>query len=242
MKITNQFVIPAAIIGSSLVLSALCASLVVMNAQSQNNVLSVTGSAKESIKADSATWRITVSRKAREYEMAQAYPLVNNDSTLVQDFLAKNKIAKTDITINSVLTEEIYNYSGATAGPREYNVRQEIIVRSSNVDSIDKLSKDIVSLASRGVFIQGNSVEYTVSDLAGLRVSLLADAIRDARARASELAKAGGSSVGALKSASSGVVQVLAPNSIEVSDYGSYDTQSIEKEVMVTARASFYVR
>jgi hypothetical protein len=48
--------------------------------------------------------------------------------------------------------------------------------------------------------------------------------------------------VGRLKSASSGVVQVLAPNSIDVSDYGSYDLQTIDKEVMLTARAVFFVR
>jgi len=37
-------------------------------------------------------------------------------------------------------------------------------------------------------------------------------------------------------------VQVLSPNSIEVSDYGSYDTQTIQKEVMVTARAVFLLK
>jgi hypothetical protein len=73
-------------------------------------------------------------------------------------------------------------------------------------------------------------------------VSLVGQAIADAKARAVQIAKAGGSSVGALKSASSGVVQVLAPSSTNVEDYGSYDTSTIEKEVMVTARATFYVK
>ncbi len=39
-----------------------------------------------------------------------------------------------------------------------------------------------------------------------------------------------------------GVVQVLPPSSTEVSDYGAYDTSSIEKEVMVTVKASFRLR
>jgi hypothetical protein len=32
---------------------------------------------------------------------------------------------------------------------------------------------------------------------------------------------------------------VLVPNSVDVSDYGSYDTSSIEKEIMVTVHPVF---
>jgi hypothetical protein len=35
---------------------------------------------------------------------------------------------------------------------------------------------------------------------------------------------------------------VLAPNSIDVSDYGQYDTSSVEKEVMITVRTTFQVQ
>jgi len=72
-----------------------------------------------------------------------------------------------------------------------------------------------------------------------LRVSLLSDAIKDAQARAAKMAEATGRKVGDLKSAASGVVQVLSSNSLEVSDYGTYDTSKINKNVMVTVRAAF---
>jgi hypothetical protein len=39
-----------------------------------------------------------------------------------------------------------------------------------------------------------------------------------------------------------GLVQVMAPNSVEVSDYGMYDTSSIDKEIMVTVKASFEIK
>jgi hypothetical protein len=42
-----------------------------------------------------------------------------------------------------------------------------------------------------------------------------------------------------LRNASSGVVQVLAADGVDISDYGSYDTTSLNKEVMVTVRAVF---
>ncbi len=74
-----------------------------------------------------------------------------------------------------------------------------------------------------------------------MRVALLPDAIADAKARAESIATAGGNKIGSIKSASSGVVQVLSANSVEVSDYGSYDTSKIEKEIMVTVKASFAI-
>jgi hypothetical protein len=53
------------------------------------------------------------------------------------------------------------------------------------------------------------------------------------------LAESSGKKVGQLKSASSGVVQVLSANSLDVSDYGSYDTSKVDKNIMLTVKASF---
>ncbi len=36
-----------------------------------------------------------------------------------------------------------------------------------------------------------------------------------------------------------GVVQVLSEGSIDVSDYGTYDTSKIDKEVMITVKTTF---
>ena len=85
-------------------------------------------------------------------------------------------------------------------------------------------------------------MEYYYSKLPEARVELLANAVADSKARAEQLAKAGGKAIGPLQSASSGVVQVMAPNSVEVSDYGMYDTSSINKEIMVTVKASFEIK
>jgi hypothetical protein len=72
-----------------------------------------------------------------------------------------------------------------------------------------------------------------------MRVALLSSAIKDAGARAAAIAKESGRSVGTLRSASGGVVQVLPQGGVDISDYGTYDTQSKQKEVMVTIRAMF---
>jgi hypothetical protein len=125
---------------------------------------------------------------------------------------------------------------------KKYNLMQNIKVESSDVDKVSELAKNTGPLVvSKGVLFSTNSLEYYYSKLPETRIELIGKAVEDAKARATELANAGGKKIGILKSASSGVVQVLAPNSIEVSDYGMYDTSSINKEIMVTVKASFEV-
>jgi hypothetical protein len=66
--------------------------------------------------------------------------------------------------------------------------------------------------------------------------------MQDAQSRAASIAKTTGKNVGILKSAAMGVVQVMQPNSTDVSDYGNYDVSTIDKEIMITVKASFTIK
>ena len=48
--------------------------------------------------------------------------------------------------------------------------------------------------------------------------------------------------VDTVKSVTMGVVQVMPVGAVEVSDYGSYDTSGIEKEVMITVKTIFSLK
>jgi len=74
---------------------------------------------------------------------------------------------------------------------------------------------------------------------AGLKVAKTADAVKDAKSRAQKIAEGTDKTIGTIKTANMGVVQVLPVNSTEVSDYGTYDTGTIEKEVMITVTVLF---
>jgi len=60
--------------------------------------------------------------------------------------------------------------------------------------------------------------------------------------RADIIASSSGKNVDSVKSVSMGVVQVMPVGSIDVSDYGSYDTTTIEKEVMITVKTVFSLK
>jgi hypothetical protein len=238
--LNRPFVIPALALSIALFLG-----LWVLGAHVSNrgdSTIAVTGSASQSVKADLATWRIEVRRTAYANGTSAAYSQVAKDGAIVASYFTEKKLASATITESVISTDE--NYNQDQNAPKTYTVRESVIIQTVDVDAIDKLSRELGTLTSRvsaDTFVSPMQPEYRVSSLPDLRVSLVGQAVKDAKARAVEIAKSGDSSVGALKSASSGVVQVLAPNSTNIEDYGSYDTSTIQKQVMVTARAVFYV-
>ena len=237
---TRAAVLPSLVLGVALVSGLWILSGGIAN-RGGDSTISVTGSASENIKANEATWRIDIKRMASVGATASAYAQVVRDAGMVTDYINSQHLASSSVTASVISTDENYNQNG----PTTYTVHETVTVETTDVDAINALSRQLTTLYSKiapDTLLAPGQPEYYVSSLPQLRIALVGQAIGDAKARAVEIAKSGGSSVGALKSASSGVVQVLAPNSTNVEDYGSYDTSTIQKQVMVTAHATFYVK
>ncbi|MFA6253911.1 MAG: SIMPL domain-containing protein [Candidatus Paceibacterota bacterium] len=238
----DSIVFAGLLLGLCIIISTAVGGYSFYNVRSLDNSLTVTGSAKMSVKSDTVKWTTFFVRAVDVSTLKDGYAKMASDLIAVKKFYADNGYADKDLIISPVFMEEIYNPNG-NAQNKQYQLRQTIELNSiTDLEKVTGLSKNTQSLIDSGVVFSTQSLEYYYSKLPDLRVKLLAAALADAKARAVEIAKAGGRSVGALKSASSGVVQVLPPNSVDVSDYGNYDTSSVNKEVMVTAKASFVIK
>jgi|GEM_PF-458100 len=101
---------------------------------------------------------------------------------------------------------------------------------SSDADAVAALAKKSAELTAKGLAFTSNPPEFYYTKLEALKVKLLTQAAANARERAQALLT-GGVQLGDVVSASQGVFQVTAPLSTEVSDWGCYDTTSIEKDV-----------
>ena len=202
--------------------------------------ISTTGSAKKAVVSDKVKWTSSITRQVSVSTVKDGYAKMDIDLKEVKDFFTANGIPAESLSISPVFMNEIWDNNNQTE--KKYNLVQNFEVQSSDVQKIDALAKNTNSLINKGVLFSTNSLEYYYSKLPAVRVKLLANAVADAKARAEQLAIAGDKKIGVLKSASSGVVQVMAPNSVEVSDYGMYDTSKIEKEIMVTVKASFEIK
>lgn len=211
-------------------------------AKTLDNSISVTGSARKSVVADTAKLSITMRRTGTFSTLSSSYRSMNINTEVVKAFIAKAGFSDTDVSITPPSADQIYDNNYRPAEDRQFDVRQYIDIRSNDIAKIEALSRSITSVEQAGLIIEVRPVEYMYTKLGEIRGDLFAEAIKDARVRAEAIASTSGGKVGKIKSAATGVVQVLTPQSVEVSDYGTVDTSSINKEVMVTARASFYIK
>jgi hypothetical protein len=237
----NQFVPLGTLLGLALIIVGVIAAGTALSIKNASNTLSVTGSATVAATADTASWTITATRSAAEGSTGGASAQVAADAKAIQAYLVKNGVDAGTITLGALHTDQDYSYSTDSNAPKHYVVREDVAVASSSPQLIQNLSQNIAGLAQQGISFTTQDPEYYVSTLPQIRISLMKDAVDDAKARAEQIVKSTGQGVGRLQSASSGVVQVLAPNSNDVSDYGSYDTTTIDKEISVTVHATFFV-
>lgn len=236
----NNLVTFGVILGISIIISFGLASFTFYKIRAADYI-STTGSAKKAVTSDKVKWISTITRVVKLSTVKDGYAKMDADLKEVKSFLATNGIPENEITINPVFMNEVYDNNNYAE--KNYNLVQNIEVQSNDVNKIDNLSKNTSSLIiNKGIIFSTVALEYYYSKLPEVRVELLANAVADAKARAEKLAEAGGKTIGALKSASSGVVQVTSANSNEVSDYGIYDTSKIEKEIMITVKASFEIK
>ncbi len=228
------------IIGLSLILSAIVVGFVIYQTKAMDNTLQVTGSAKKVVMADAVKWNGEFARMVTAEGLKAGYAQMADDLEKVKTFLKGEGIEDKEINISPVYMYEQYDYkSDGSSSVKKYNLTQTLQVQSGAVDKITALAKNIQKLIDAGVIFSTRSLEYYYTQLPQARIELLSDAVKDAQNRAVRIAESSGNKVGTLKSASVGVVQVLPVNSTEISDYGAYDTSSIEKEVMITVRATF---
>jgi hypothetical protein len=240
-------VISIAWIASSFVLASGLASI------NTRNTISVTGTAERVVDSDAAKWNFTITRQATQDSYTYVMRDISEQTKVVTNFLLKKGVPEKGITVQPVTSSVVcqsqnqvmYDGSGRQqcAGAFTYNVVQTIIVQGNDVEMIKDLSLSAPNaLANIDVQIQTVSVDFFYTKLATIRAELLEEAAKNAKDRAQSIAKSTGNKIGDVKDASQGVFQVTQKNSTDVSDYGSYDTQTIEKKVTALVRASFEVK
>ncbi|MGQ9855313.1 MAG: SIMPL domain-containing protein [Fervidobacterium sp.] len=201
--------------------------------------LTVTGSAREMVVSDIAKWSSNFSVKVSESKLNEGFKNMKIFERRVLEIFKESDIKDDEINLSAISVSELYT-DPERVTERQYVLAQYITVQTNDVEGIAQKAKEITQkILDSGLVFQSNPVEYYYSKLPEKRIQLLSEAVRDARRRAEEIAKSSNLRVGKVISARSGVVQVLAPNSVEVSDYGTYDTSTLEKEVMVTVNVVF---
>ncbi len=231
----------ASVLGLALIICTCIASYTAYSIKAAQDIVEVTGSAKVAVEADFARFVLNLEAKTGTQNQADGYARIDLATEKIRAYLTEQGFTDVESPAPSANPTYTYPQYGEPI-MTGYQVYRQIIIRSSDIDKIEGLASAIEPLTGPGYTVSTGMVELTYQKLPETRVELLTEAIADAQARAEAIAKETGRAVGTLREASSGVVQVLPAGGVEVSDYGMYDTQSRQKEVMVTVRATFSLK
>jgi hypothetical protein len=204
----------------------------------------VTGSATRRILSDFVVWRAVV--KSQAPEMAAAYKKLSTDVPAVAAFVKSRGIDAKQIKISAASIQELHPRDNQGREIPEttvaYVTEQEVEVSSPDIEKVEKVSREATELIDRGIYVHSEAPLYIYTKLAELKIQMLAEASKDARNRAEQIATQAKSQVTSLVTARMGVMQINAAYSTEVSAEGNNDKTSLEKDVLAVITATFGVQ
>ncbi len=236
----------ALIIGLCIVASCVVLAMGLSRFRSESvHTIAATGSASVNFESDLIIWRGSFS--SHDYTSKDAYDTIKKDAAVVKQYLLDNGVTEDEIVFNSVdiwkTYRDIYDDNGNYTG-REfdgYNLQQTVDVTSSDINKVEKISRDISSLLEKGVEFESQSPEYYYTGLDDLKLSLIEQATANSRERIDIMAKQSGAKLGKLRNSSLGVFQITATNS-GTSSYsydGAFDTSSRNKTATITVKLEY---
>ena len=218
------------------------------------NNIRITGSARKRIVSDLIQWSSSV--EAEGADRTAAYVALKGGTEKVVAFLKTKGVKEDEIQTESAsITEEFETIKEDKVLPgtnvplhserkesRGFSASQVVSVSSTNVELIEKASREITTLLEQGVDVTSHDPNYYYTRLGELKLEMLAEAAKDARARAEKiLNSAGNTGVGKLVYADMGIININAANSTETSNEGNNDTSSRDKDIITIVHAEFEV-
>ncbi len=210
--------------------------------------VSVVGLAEKDFESDLIVWDLSYS--VRNMNMKDAYSDIKRTNQIVKDYLVGKGINEKDMTFNAITHYEDTDWEWNETARRSFEIfkgyvlTQSIRIESSDVEKVEKISREVSELLDQGIQVGSNDVSYYYTKLADLKIEMLANATQDARNRAETIAKNAGANLSGLKTANMGVFQITAPNSSS-EDYswgGTFNTSSKQKRASINMRLTYYVK
>lgn len=234
-------------LGLSFILCTALLTRSIFAVRSGNSTVSVTGQGSRQMRSDWVVWTGTITAFDSSSKEACAKSLARQRQ-LVTDYLKANGIVDSTFEFSSINVSEEeesnYNSKGDYIGTRfkGYEMRQNVTVRTEDIDNVKFISRDITSLLSDGVDIASQAPSYYIRNLGDLKLSLIDVATENAKTRAKKLIN-GFAKLKDIADIDVGVFQITGLYSDDDYSYGgSYNTSSEWKQVSVTVHARYIVK
>ncbi|MGI9544470.1 MAG: SIMPL domain-containing protein [Cyclobacteriaceae bacterium] len=243
---SSSIVISTIIISVFLLIAIHLAGRAFQNRNKANKVVSVTGLGERTFTADLIVWNGSFTRK--NIELKEAYASLHQDLSEIKRYLNSNNIRENEIVFSAIdIGKEhdiIYDETGKSQSIfTGYRLTQNIQIESKEVNKIEALSRKVTELINSGVELYSGRPEYYYTQLADLKIEMIAAATEDARIRAEKIAENSQARLAGLHYARMGVFQITAQNSSE--DYswgGAFNTSSKRKTATITMKLQFGIQ
>ena len=229
--------------GLFLAAGLVCAAFVFTSAWlkiSESHVISVTGSARQNVKSDLVVWRGSFSVEAEALVPAQRK--LNEDLQKVEAFLRSQSVTNFDfspISISEIYARAKDDLPARTVG---FRLSQSVQISSSDVEKLSGLGRETIRLVEQGVLFTPSAPEFIYTKAGEAKIAMLAEATKDARARAEQIAAQGRRQIGELREARMGVFQITPPYSRESTWDGVNDTSTLDKTITSVVSATFTMK
>jgi hypothetical protein len=217
----------------------------------EDRSISVKGFSEREVKADFAVW--TIKTRITTNDIIAGSKDIEANKTKIIEFLLENGIKKDEIrqqnlSVNDKLARD---YGNSDIGAYRYIIENSIQVRTSNVDTIQRVSKMTDKLLKAGVVISNSeeynpSVQFLFTKLNDIKPEMLSEATKNARKAAMEFTKESKVKLGALKKANQGLFTIMdrdASNAAQSGEGGYYasNVNDVYKKVRVVVNIEYFV-
>lgn len=206
----------------------------------ESQVIDVTGSARKNVLSDLVVWRASFA--VEDEALLAAHEKLQADLGKVDAFLRAKGVKEI-----SVLPVQIREITARNKGDNDetvtkrigYRLTQRIEIKSTDVAPTTRLGTESAALLEQGIALVSDGLEFIYTKASEAKIEMMAEATKDARARAEQIAGQGGRKIKELRTARMGVVQINPLYSSATSWEGNNDNSSFEKTITTTVSATF---
>ena len=211
-----------------------------MEGRMGDRYVTVKGLSERDVMADMALWPIRFVAAGNNLDAVQGK--IKQDRSRVQSFLTDHGIATESIELQNLeVTDRTAQSYQSGSYENRFILAQTLMVRSENVQKIDKASQNIGDLVEAGVILNsdysGGGPTYLFNGLTELKPEMIAEATKNARSSAQQFARDAGSTLGGIRRANQGVFVIMARDKAPMLQ----EEKQIRKTVRVVSTIDYYL-
>lgn len=225
-----------------------------IRARGQEAILRVVGSARRQIRSDFIIWSGSVEKTAPTSDLA--FASVKKKVAMTRAYLVSKGVPDKDIASQGISVEKIMVQPRTTKLPNGtviteaikgtevagFKLTQGLEIHSDKVEIVEAATRDMSDLFGQGVDVSAEAPTYLYTKMSEMKVTMQAEAARDALNRAQAMASNAGARLGEVRFARMQTPSITPYYSKSEDDGGIDDTTSLDKKITAIVVVGYLVK